>query len=121
MAERLQVGDQLDVALATRGIQRQHVVGGERIATRADVRVTRKIERVLDVELELVVLVRRQAVHQLDQRGQCWHFATRDIEHDSAMGHRRAIADVQRRDTAATRPQELLERLDAVEQARLPS
>ena len=75
----------------------------------------------LDVELQLVVFVCRQAVHQLDQRGQCRHFATRDIEHDSAMGHRRAIADVQRRDTGATRPQELLERLHAIEQARFSS
>ena len=67
MAKGLQVRCKFDVSCAAEFVEGQHVFRRERIYVRADRRMARKVERVLDVELQVVVFVGPQGIDQIEQ------------------------------------------------------
>src|SRR5690348_3027802 len=105
--ERLKVRHELDVSLATVFVERQDVLSGERVSPRADRGMARKIKSVFDVQLQLVVLVGGKSIDQGEQRFQRRHFAARYVEHQTAMGEDRSIANRQRGQAPAFCAQQL--------------
>src|SRR5207245_10238900 len=86
VAQAVLVGDQLDVALATEGVQLLDLGAGQRAGLGQDVLVTGVGERVLHVHLDLVDLPGRQPVDKGQQRLGGRDLVARDVEHDAPNG-----------------------------------
>jgi hypothetical protein len=116
VSERLEVRDEFDVMSTTVRIEREDVVSGQWIGAGTDLRVTREVKGVLDVELNVIVFVGCEVLDQAEERLERGHFAARDVEHDTTVGEHRPIADGERREQTSLCSKELTEGLDAIEE-----
>ena len=94
--------------------QRAEIIGREGTVSRADGRMARKAENVLDVKLEFVRFPSRELLDQGLEGFQPRHFAARTIVIDAAAGKVRRIADDARGDLPAVERHEVAQRLDGV-------
>src|SRR5258708_869694 len=107
MAKGLQIWHQLNVSWATIRVDCQDVLGREWIGASADRRMAGKVNRVLDVQRELVVLGGSYPTDRGAGGGRGRLFSARHVRQQPAVGQARAIANGQRGNTPAVRPQQL--------------
>ena len=95
--EAVLVRGEFDEPLPAEGVERPHLLGGERGSVAPDLLVVRVRVRVLDVELEVVHLPVGQTVDQVFQVPQRGHPVPAHVEHDAADPEVGPILDVDRR------------------------
>ncbi|GBD18454.1 hypothetical protein HRbin27_00951 [bacterium HR27] len=117
VAERLEVGDELDVPLAAVAIDGADVIRGQRVAPGSDLGMTGERERMLDIKLKVVVLEVGEEIDELEERLASRHLAARDIEHDTAAGEHGPVDEGDGGKAPSVGPDELANGLTPVEQA----
>ena len=88
VAERLQIGHQLDIMLATGHVQFQDILAAQGTAAGPNLGMARELEGMLGIELQDIELVVAQLLGQMLERVQPGHFAPGDVEHQATAGER---------------------------------
>ncbi len=117
VAERLQVGHQLDVACGGVGVEFAQQLRFERGRAGSDLRMTSEAEGVLYVEHQHVELEAHAEIDERVQRFGRRHLAARDVEHDPALRKVGSVLD-QTGGQHAGSVDQLDQRLDRVAQGR---
>jgi len=119
VAEGLERGDQIHVALRRVGIELSHRLGIEGRSVGTDLRMSSKAKGVLGVEHQDVQLEPYAQIDHLFQALRRRDFAPGDVEHQSPETEIRCVFDLAGRD-APTRAHQLGEGLHGVAKARRP-
>jgi hypothetical protein len=117
VAERLQVGHQLDMARGGVCVEFAQHLRFERGRVGSDLRMTPEAEGVLHVEHQHVELEAHAEVDERVQRLGRRHLAARDVEHDPALRKVGSVVE-EAGGQGAARIDQLNQRLDRVAQAR---